>query len=251
MNLFFVIILGLIIGSFLNVCISRIPKHESIDYPPSHCDICKKRLKPLDLIPIISYLLFKGKCRYCGGQIDKIYPMVEFLNCILYVSIYLNMGLSLDILKFYVFASILIVLGVIDYKTSYVYSSTVVVSLVSGGIFMLVEFFYRGINPMHFISGGLIGFITVELVRVITKGIGNGDPEVVAVCGIFLGIRGVISTLLLSILIGGFIAMILLIFKDKKRTDRIPFVPFISIGAFISMIYGNEIINQYIRLILS
>lgn len=246
---FFVVTFGLVIGSFLNVCIYRIPKEESIAYPPSHCDSCRKKLKIIDLIPIMSYLITKGRCRQCGVKIDLMYPVIEILNSLLYLMIYINMGISIINLKYYILASILIVIGVIDYKTKYVYSNTVVFSEIIGLLFIIIEFIFKGQEALNFIIGGFLGLIALKLIQFLTNGIGEGDIEIGIICGIFLGIKGVVSTIFLSILLGGIAGIVLLTFKIKKRNDSIPFVPFISIAAFLTILYGNKIVDLYLKFI--
>ena len=119
-------ILGLVIGSFLNVCIYRIPKEESIAFPPSHCANCKHNLSPIDLVPVFSYIFLRGRCRYCKEKISIRYPLIESLNGILYLIVYLKFGLTLIALKYCILVSILIVIGMIDYDTQFVFTSTTI-----------------------------------------------------------------------------------------------------------------------------
>lgn len=249
MEYFFVIVLGFVIGSFLNVCIYRIPRGESIKYPASHCDSCNRALTMRDLIPVVSYFINRGRCRSCGQKIDFIYPVIEVLNSALYSIIYVNMGLNIINIKYYILASILIVIGIIDYRTKYVYSNTIIVSELIGTVFIILEFIFNGIDSVQYIIGGFLGFLIIKVITILTKGFGDGDYEAVVICGMFLGVRGVIFTVLLSIFMGGIIAAVLLIFNMKSKKESLPFVPFISAAAFLMMVYGNEIINFYFRLI--
>lgn len=249
MEYFFVIIFGIIIGSFLNVCIYRIPKNQSLAYPSSYCDVCKMKLKFIDLIPVMSYFITKGRCRKCGAKIDIMYPMIEVLNALLYMAIYINKGLNILSLKYYIFSSILIVIGVIDYKTKYIYSNTILFSEIIGLVFIITEFACKGQEALGFIIGSFLGLVILKLIQFLTNGIGEGDIEMGVVCGLFLGIQGIISTIFLSIMVGGIIGILLLILKIRTKNDSIPFAPFISIGAFLTIIYGNKIIDAYINLI--
>ena len=113
---FIIFTLGLLIGSFLNVCIYRIPKKESIAFPPSHCTSCETKLRVLDLIPILSYIIAKGKCKYCGDKISPQYPLVELLNGILYLLLYLKYDYSLNFIFYSILVSTLLVISFIDYK---------------------------------------------------------------------------------------------------------------------------------------
>ena len=130
-----IVILGLVIGSFLNVCIYRIPNEQSIAFPPSHCTNCNHKLSPLDLIPVLSYISIRAKCRYCKEKISARYPLIEILNALLYLIIYLKFGLVLITLKYCILASILIVIGMIDYDTQFVFTGTTIFGGIIVGIF--------------------------------------------------------------------------------------------------------------------
>ncbi|WP_346929784.1 prepilin peptidase, partial [Clostridium sp.] len=136
---FIVFLYGIVIGSFLNVCIYRIPNNQSLISPPSHCGNCDTRLKWKDLIPIGSYLWLKGKCRYCNSKISMRYPLVEGLTGILLVGIYLRYGLGLNFFKYSLLTLFLIVIALIDYDTTDVYSSVVYSGMAVGIIFIIIE----------------------------------------------------------------------------------------------------------------
>lgn len=243
-------IFGMVIGSFLNVCICRIPNEESISYPPSHCTNCNHRLMPFDLIPIFSFAFLKGKCRYCRKKISFQYPIIEALNCIFYIIIFFKYGISITALKYCILTSILIVISFIDYKTQYVYRSTTIFGAISGFLFLLVHFIVYKNGVLDSILGGIIGFLIIKIIVVITKGMGDGDAEIAAVCGLFLGIKGILIGLFLGFIIGGVSGIIIIIFKLKKLKDKIAFGPFIAIGVFISMMWSNEILEWYIKVFL-
>lgn len=238
-----IFIIGLIIGSFLNVCIYRIPREESIVFPPSHCPNCKLNLKLKDLIPLISYAVLRGRCRYCKARISPVYPFIEFLNAILYFLIYIKYGLSLEFIKFAFLASLVIVIGVIDYFTTDIYTNTIIVGLIVGIAFAIISFFVEG-SIMIYIIGSLIGGGVISLIILLTNGMGWGDAELLFIIGLFLGVRLTLVTLFLSFIIGGIVGGILIILKIKSRKDYIPFGPFISIGAVISILFGEFIINK-------
>lgn len=246
---YLVVILGLVIGSFLNVCIYRIPMEQSIAFPPSHCTNCNHELKPLDLIPIISYIFLKGKCRYCKEKISARYPIIEGINAILYLLIYLKFGLTIIALKYFVLASILIVIGMIDYDTQFVFTKTTVFGGVIGVIFTIVQAVIYKDDVINFALGTLIGAGIIGLIVLLTKGMGEGDIEIAAVCGLFLGIKGIILSLFLAIVIGGITGIVILALKLKKAKDKIAFGPFIAIGSLISMLWGAEILRTYLNLL--
>lgn len=202
MDIFLVVIFGLVIGSFLNVCICRIANEESIAFPPSHCTNCGYELKAKDLIPVLSYIFLGGKCRSCKEKISIQYPIVEILNAILYIAIYLKFGFTLNLFKFCLFASLLIVIGFIDFKTKYVYNSTVVFGVVSGILFAVLEWMETKSIPWNYIAGAFIGFGIIYLIVILTRGMGEGDIDIALICGLFLGIKGILVTLFLAIILG-------------------------------------------------
>lgn len=248
MDIFLLVIFGLVIGSFLNVCICRIANEESIAFPPSHCTNCGYELKAKDLIPVLSYIFLGGKCRSCKEKISIQYPIVEILNAILYIAIYLKFGFTLNLFKFCLFASLLIVIGFIDFKTKYVYNSTVVFGVVSGILFAVLEWMETKSIPWNYIAGAFIGFGIIYLIVILTRGMGEGDIDIALICGLFLGIKGILVTLFLAIILGGIVATIILIFKLKERKAEIAFGPYLAIGGIIACLYGNSIIDFYLKL---
>ena len=243
-----IIFLGLVIGSFLNVCIYRIPKEESISFPPSHCTNCNHKLRARDLVPLFSYIFLKGKCRYCKTDISIKYPIIESLNAVLYLIVYLKFGLTIMTLKYCILVSILIVIGIIDYKTQFVYTSTTIFGGISGVIFIIVQAVMYKSGTLDLILGGVIGFAIIGTIVFLTKGMGEGDIEIAAVCGLFLGVKGILLNLFIGIIIGGIVGVIILILKLKTRKEEMAFGPFIAMGAIISMLFGKEIIKLYLNL---
>ena len=249
MDIFFVVIFGLVIGSFLNVCICRIAnEEESIAFPPSHCTSCGYELKPKDLIPVLSYIFLGGKCGNCKEKISIQYPIVEILNAVLYIVIYLKFGFTLELFKFCLLASLLIVIGFIDFKTKNVYSSTIIFGVVIGIVFAALEWIETRNIPWDYIGGAFIGFIIIYLIVILTKGMGEGDIDIALVCGLFLGIKGVLLTLFIAIVLGGLVATIILILKIKDKKAEIAFGPYLAIGGLITCLYGNKIIEFYLKL---
>ena len=239
MEYIILVMFGMVIGSFLNVCICRIPKEESISYPPSHCTNCNHRLMPLDMIPIFSFVFLGRKCRYCKEKIS-----------FQYLLIFSKYGISIAALKYCIFTSILSVISVIDYKTQYIYRSTTIFGAICGFLFLVVQFIVYKNGAFDSIIGGIVGFLIIKIIVVITKGMGDGDAEIAAVCGLFLGIKGILIGLFLGIIIGGIIGIAVIILRLKKLKDKIAFAPFIAIGAFISMMWANGILEWYMKLFL-
>ncbi|WP_294375162.1 A24 family peptidase [uncultured Clostridium sp.] len=250
MDFLFIGIIGLIIGSFLNVCIYRIPREESISYPPSHCGNCNHKLGPLDLIPLISYVFLKGRCRYCREKISVRYPLIEGFNCILYLMVYMKYGFSVYTIKFCILCSLLIVIGCIDYFTQDVYISTTAFGVVTGIIFIAVQIIIYKEGAVNLILGGLIGAVIIGLIVFLTGGMGEGDIEIAGVCGLFLGTKLILLTLFISIIIGGVIGIIIIALKLKNKKDSMAFGPCIAFGAIVAMLFGNELIDIYLKLFI-
>ena len=244
-----VLLFSTLIGSFLNVCIFRIPKRKSISFPPSHCPKCEAKLRPLDLIPLLSYIFYKGKCRYCGEKISLQYPTVELLNGLICLFLYMKYGLTLYFFKYAILASLLIVISFIDFKYQIIPDRLNIFCL-AVGIFFTLSYGNKWLVVNSalglFIGGGLF-----LLIAIVTKGaMGGGDIKLMGALGFCLGWKYILLTTLLSFVIGEIISIILLAFKIKGRKDYIPFGPFISIAAIVTMTYGKEILEWYLRLSL-
>lgn len=246
---FMIFIFGAIIGSFLNVCIYRIPRGESIAFPPSHCTSCKKEIKWYDLIPIISYIFLRGKCRYCREKISIRYPIVEFITALLFLADYNIYGLTFDFVKYITFMSFLIVIGMIDYDTTDVYFSTTLSGIVSGVIFIGV-LDYNTLPVKSYIYGGILGGGFLALIILITKGgMGWGDAEISLMSGLFLGFKLTILMLFLSFIIGSIVGIVLILLGKKSKKDYIPFGPYIALSAVLCVLSGEKIFSFYMSLI--
>lgn len=240
-----IFLFGLIIGSFLNVCIFRIPAGESIAFPPSHCSKCKRNLKVIDLIPVLSYLFLGGKCRYCKTKISIRYPLVELLTGFLYLGVYEYYGISFFMIKYLVLITFLIVISLIDYDTQDVYAVTTYPAILLGIIFALIEKFYFGESILNYILGCLIAAGIIFLISKLTGAMGSGDIEIHAIAGIFLGWKLAIINIFLSFIIGGVWAISEILLRKKKREDYIAFGPAIGISTIILIFFGNIILPMY------
>lgn len=245
----FVFICGLIFGSFFNVCIFRIQKGESIAFPPSHCTSCNNELKWYDLVPVLSYLFLKGKCRCCKEHISLRYPIVELVTGILFYLVFLKFGIDILTIKFIVLVSLLLVIGMIDFDTTDVYFSTTATGMAAGVIFILIGVYFKT-NALPFILGGLLGGGIIVIIILITKGMGWGDAEICLLCGLFLGWKLTVVMLMLSFVLGGIIGIVLIALKIKSRKDYIAFGPFITIAAIITVFCGQNLINIYFAMII-
>jgi len=247
MDCFVVILLGLCIGSFLNVCIYRIPREESIGFPPSHCTSCGYKLKIYDLIPILSFVILKGKCRGCKEKISFQYPIIELINGVLYLLIYLQYGVSMGTIKFMLLTSIMIVIGMIDLKTQFVFSSTTIVAGVIGIAFIVFQWITEEKFPLDNVIGGLIGLGLIGLIVVLTRGMGDGDIEIAAVAGLFIGVKATIFMLFTAFILGGIVGTFLLL-KNKKGKEEMAFGPYLAMGTILAIFIGNQLIRTYLEI---
>ena len=243
---FLVLIIGLCIGSFLNVCIYRIPKEESIVFPASHCTSCGHELKFYELIPVVSYIFLRGRCIKCKSKISIKYPLIEILNGLLYLLLFIKYGLSFNFIFYCLLVSLLIVISIIDLESKYVYSSTTIVGVLLAIIYIIIGAYLGEVKILNNLLGGLIGYGIIFLIIILTGGMGEGDADIAGICGLFVGIKGVLVALFLAIILGGIFASIVLILKIKDRKSEIAFGPYIAIGTLIWLLIGQKILTLYV-----
>lgn len=249
---YFIFLMGLIIGSFLNVCIYRIPKGDSIIYPSSHCMNCNTTLKPWDLIPFLSYFFYRGKCRYCGTKISIQYPFIELLNGLIYLFLYYKFGYSLRFIQYGILSSLLIVISMIDLKYQIIPNRLIILGFISSFLFQLPLFIKDISLLVKSITGLLLGGGIFLLISIITKGaMGGGDIKLMGVLGFWLGWKWILFVMFLSFFLGAIISILLLLLKIKGRKDMIPFGPFIGIATLMTVFYGNDIIYYYLMYLLN
>ena len=235
---------GIIIGSFLNVCIYRIPEKQCI-VPNSHCMSCGHRLHWYDLFPLFSYLFLKGRCRYCGAKISIQYPLVEALNGVLYLIVFMANGFSWDSILYCLMASALLVLSVIDWRT---YEIPVGCNIFIGavGILMCV------LDRAHFLEH-LIGAVCVSgvlfLIVLVSGGraMGGGDVKLMAVAGLVLGWKKIILAFLIGCILGSVIHIVRM--KVTKADHVLAMGPYLSAGIFISALWGGYFIEWYFSML--
>lgn len=250
-NILIVFLSGLIIGSFLNVCIFRIVEEESIVFPSSHCKVCNTKLKAKDLIPIFSFLSLRGKCRYCKEKISVQYPLVELFTAILFMILYLKFGVSLEFFKFITFTAILLVIGIIDYKTQYIYFEVILTGLIFGILFLIMSFLLEGnIELKDIILSAVIPSLFLAVIVLITNGMGWGDVELVFIIGVFLEFKLNLLALFISIILAGLYAIYLLLFKEKDKKQSMAFAPYIAVSTFITMLFGSQILDWYFNYLI-
>ena len=244
-ELFFAGILGAVIGSFLNVCIYRIPRDESIAFPPSHCPHCLHRLGPLDLIPIVSWIFLKGKCRYCAASITSRYPLVEVLTALLFMQAAYMAPTIAAFAERSLAAACLVVIFFIDLEHQLIFHRVLAVWLL---VSLLPLIDGQTIDYINRLWGAGVGGGFLLLLYVITRGgIGEGDVKMSLVAGWWLGLSGAVLYLFIGFLVGGTVAAVLLAAGIKGRRDPIPFGPFLCVGAWTAFYWGASIWQWYWR----
>jgi len=250
MYIILVIFLGLAAGSFLNVVIYRLHVGKNFLKGRSYCPYCKHPLNAADLVPIFSFILLKGKCRYCQKKISWQYPLVEFSTVLIYLLLYLKFGLSQEFIVYLIYSSFLIIIFVFDLKYYLILDKVtfpaIVVALIGGLFFLKIPFF-----SMFWAALGAAAFFFLQLVISKGKWIGGGDIRMGFLIGIMLGWKGLIMALALAYFIGAFVGIILVLTKAKKMNSEIPFGTFLSLATVVIILYGQEIFNWYWYKLLS
>ena len=255
-------LLGMSVGSFLNLCTDRLPSGKSILFPPSHCDSCHHRLAIKDLIPVFSYLWLRGRCRYCRSPLSQRLLWVEIGTGILFALLYWNYGLSAELAVAAFYSCLFVVLMVIDLERGLIlnkitYPGMAVALVIS--IFVppskvvypdgLVASLLSSLPQLGIVQaaiGGGIGLLLFLLIVVISRGgMGWGDVKMAALIGIVTGYL-VFVALFLAVILGGLVAGILLLLKLRKRKEGIPFAPYLSLGAIVTLLFGSNILNWYL-----
>jgi len=248
-----IFIAGLIFGSFLNVVIYRMSELNTIFLTRSHCVHCKKLIKWYDLIPLISFILLKTKCRNCSGKISWQYPLVEFFSATSFLLVYLMFGLTVSGYFLLFISCLLIIVFVYDLKHLIIPDEIVwpgiIISLIFYVVYSIVKSDYHII--MDSLTGGLLGASFIGLLVLATrgKGMGIGDIKLCLLLGLVLGYPLVIVCLFFAFVIGSFVGICLIILKSKTLKDEIAFGPYLIIGFYISLFYGPNVINWYLNLI--
>ena len=237
-------IIGTVFGSFYNVVGYRIPKGESILYPSSHCPKCNHKLKPMELIPILSFLFLGGKCKNCGEKISWFYPIFEFTSGILFALCFVVFGYSLECLFYIVFISMLLIIIISDYQTMIIPDSVLIVSL---GILTVIKFFMSSIEVVGMsLLAGVGAFIFMLLLKLFgdflfkKESMGGGDIKLMFIIGLFLGFDMSIVTVFIASFIALPLSVISLI---RKNNNVLPFGPYLSIAATI-ILFCNLNLNK-------
>lgn len=258
-------IAGAAIGSFLNVVIDRLPDNQSLIKPPSHCSECNNRLSARDLLPIVSYIWLKGKCRYCGAPIPLRILLVELITGLLFVLVFWKFGIAPQLPILIIYSCVFVVITVIDLEKGIIPNSitypfiliailvtTFLGSSINNDVFLIDYFGWRQNLPFlaslfDSLIGGVLAFVFLLLIAIVSRGgMGIGDVKLAAMIGFMTAFPVVILALFLGIISGGVVAAVLLITRRKQRKDTVPFGPFLCLGALIALLWGSNIFNWYL-----
>ena len=264
-----VFVFGLIIGSFLNVCILRIPAAESVVLPASHCPACGAPIKPYDNIPVVSWLLLAGRCRQCKARISAMYPIVELATGMLFLTCYLVFGPSAEALKWAIFAALLVVLTITDLRERILPDK---VNFAGLGLGLALSVFTRPLDgtalwlanhlfdyppPEAALSfadaligagaaSGLLWLVAEGYFRARGReGMGLGDVKMMAMAGAFLGLQRALLTILLGSLLGSIIGVAVIAVGRKGRDFELPFGTFLGAGAMLVVFFGSRALDWY------
>lgn len=258
MEALIVFVLGAISGSFLNVCISRIPEGESVIWPSSRCRSCGTPIAPYDNIPLLSYVILRARCRFCAQQISARYFFVELLTGMLFLALYFRFGIGGELMVALLLTAALIVISFIDLHVRIVPDVISLPGIVLGLLISLLWFLRAGSGgdlvptPLSsligIISGGGFLLATAWLYEKLTgvEGMGGGDIKLLAMIGAFLGWPAVPVSLFLASLAGSVVGLACMILTGAGRRLALPFAPFLCVGALIFIFLGDEIIGFYL-----
>jgi len=245
-----VFLFGLCIGSFLNVCIHRIPASQSIVFPGSACPRCAAPIRFYDNIPVLSYLWLLGKCRQCKSPISVRYPLVELLTGLFALAVYAKFGLSLAALVYFVFIAVLILITFIDLDHRIIPD---VLSLPGIAVFFLAGLALPNIHWLDSLLGILVGGGSLYLVALVyylltrKEGMGGGDIKLLAMIGALVGWKGVLFTIFVSSAVGTVAGLGVMLFTRQNLKLAIPFGPFLAIGAATYLFFGSRVLSWYFQ----
>jgi len=238
----FVALFGLLVGSFSNVCIYRLPKQESVVFPASRCTACGSAVRPWDNIPVVSYLLLGGKCRSCGVKISPMYPLVEAAIGLLITLAYLRFGLGVEFCVTATVSAVLVIITVIDLQHRIIPDKITLPGIVFG---FAAGFYLEGWRDS--LIGFLVGGGLFYLIAVLTRGgMGGGDIKFIAGAGALVGWQKVLLIIFIGAVAGSVVGIILMALKGQSRKSMIPFGPFLALGTLVTLYFGDTLVALYL-----
>ena len=248
----FAFVFGLALGSFLNVCIYRVPLKKSIVRPPSSCPNCGAGIRFYDNIPVISYILLLGRCRHCRTRISPRYPLVEFITGLLSLALFIEFGLSVKTIFLFLFTAALIVIAFIDLQHKIIPDVISLPGILVGVAFSFLP--HAGVSPVDaligVVGGGGFLFLVGMVFEKVTgrEGMGGGDVKLLAMIGAWMGWKALPFIILISSLSGAVLGGLSLAVSRQGMRSRIPFGPFLALGALLFLFFGDEIVLWFYRL---
>lgn len=252
-TIIFSLLFGLALGSFLNVCIYRIPLKKSLIMPPSSCPHCRERIRFYDNLPVISYLILLGKCRKCHQKISIQYPLVELITGLLSVSLVIKHGISVHSVLFLLFCTSLVVISFIDLRHQIIPDVISLPGIVIGMAFSIFSGYIPWLDSLIGIlaGGGSLYLIAVAFERLTGKeGMGGGDVKLLAMIGAWMGWKALPFIILFSSLVGIILGGGSLLLSRQGLQAKIPFGPFLALGALAYFFFGKELMVWYYRILL-
>lgn len=242
-------IFGLMVGSFANVCISRLPKKQSVVFPASHCPKCNKPIHVTDNIPLISYILLKGQCRNCQQKISIIYPAIELLIGLLMAAVFYRFGFSVECLIYAIVVPALVIITVIDIEHQIIPDVITLPGIIFG---LIAGSYMHGMWDSFLgllLGGGMFWLLAEGYFRLRGKmGMGGGDIKYIAAAGALMGWVQVLFIIFVGALAGGIFGGIGMGVKKLNFLSRIPFGPFLALATLISIFFGDAIVDWYLSL---
>ncbi len=244
-----ILIYGLLIGSFLNVCIYRIPIGKTIVKGRSYCPFCNSLIPWYCNIPLFSYIFLKGRCKYCGEKISVVYPVVELLNALLYLLIWQVYGLTVTAVLAAVFFSILLVISFIDLRYWIIPDGLLLAILALGIINAVYQTLVLNANWYDWAIGFFAASVPLLILGLAYKdGMGGGDIKLMAVAGLFMGWKLILLALFIGAVYGGVASIFIILVKKGSMKTAVPFGPFLSLGMATGLLAGNQLITWYMLL---
>ncbi|OGY53761.1 MAG: hypothetical protein A3A24_02515 [Candidatus Buchananbacteria bacterium RIFCSPLOWO2_01_FULL_46_12] len=247
MNIILLFIFGLAIGSFLNVVVYRFSQNQSLLFPASHCPHCKRKIKLYDNIPLISFIILRGRCRFCQKPIAWQYPLVEFFTALIFVWLYWQFGLTGQFFTILIFALFLVVIFLYDLKYYLILDRVTIPAAV---LAILLNYFI-GADLSNLFLAGLVGAAFFGLQYFVSGGrwVGGGDIRLGALMGLMLGWPLLVAALFISYLSGAVIGLILIGFGKKKMSSQLPFGAILAPATLVTLVYGQALLSWYLNLI--
>lgn len=236
---------GLLIGSFLGVCIDRIPRGETVVYGRSRCNYCDKTLLARDMVPLLSFALLKGRCRFCGEKLSLRYPLIELLTGLVFLTPYLLFGLSVKTILICLLGAALVVVAFIDHDTGMIPDRLHVFLLLLG---IAAAFFDREIPLTDRLIGFFIISVPMLVVACVASGFGGGDIKLCAVCGLFLGWKAILLAALVACVTAAISAVWQMMTQRKSGRSAMAFGPYLAVGIYFSAVAALPVITWYLSL---